>query len=78
MFSRRENLVPVIGMKLCVQILAWSLYKLSYIQEKFLLGERNEIYCNLFHIIVLWFIKPHRKLTGYRRFGGKYRLYFQG
>jgi hypothetical protein len=65
-------------MKLFVQALAWSLCKLNYIQAKFRLGERSEIYCKMFHVIVLRVIKTHRSLTGYRRFGGKYRFYFQG
>jgi hypothetical protein len=34
--------VPVLGMKLSVQTPAWPLYKLSYIQAKFRLGERRE------------------------------------
>jgi len=70
--------VPVLGLSLSVQTLAWSLHKLRYIQAKFRLGERSEIYCKVFHVIVLYAIKTHRSLAGYRRFGGKCRIYFQG
>ena len=70
--------MPVLGTKLSVHTLAWPVHKLSYIQAKFHLGERSEIYCKSFHVIVLWVIKTRRSLTGYRHFGGKYRLYFQG
>jgi hypothetical protein len=63
MLSGRENLEPVPIMKLSVQILAWSLYKLSYIQAKFRLGERSEIYCKVLHIIVLRVLQGDQKVS---------------
>jgi len=78
MLSRRENLVPVLGLNLSVQTLTWSLHKPRYIKAKFRLGERNEIYSKVFHVIVLYVTNTHRSLTGYRRFGGNCRLYLQG